>query len=83
MIAGHVNKSISILCLSFNLVVRYSYLCSRYCHNIFDRDYKATIGVDFEVERFEILGQEFSMQMYVCCRLCSPNLLKIIESAIV
>ena len=35
----------------------------RYCRNLYDRDYKATIGVDFEVERFRILDQEFNMQM--------------------
>lgn len=38
-------------------------LFGRYCRNLFDRDYKATIGVDFEVERFMILDQEFNMQM--------------------
>ena len=37
----------------------------RYCRNLFDRDYKATIGVDFEFERFVILDQEFNMQMWV------------------
>ncbi|KAK2573946.1 Ras-related protein Rab-34, partial [Acropora cervicornis] len=36
----------------------------RYCRNLFDRDYKATIGVDFEVERFKILDQEFNMQIW-------------------
>lgn len=39
------------------------FLC-RYCRNLFDRDYKATIGVDFEVERFMVLDQEFNMQMW-------------------
>ena len=38
-------------------------LFGRYCRNLFDRDYKATIGVDFEVERFMILDQECNMQM--------------------
>ena len=32
---------------------------------MFDKDYKATIGVDFEFERFVILDQEFNMQMWV------------------
>lgn len=32
---------------------------------MFDHDYKATIGVDFEIERFEIVGIPYSLQMYV------------------
>lgn len=40
------------------------FLCShRFCKNVFDRDYKATIGVDFEIERFEIAGIPYSLQM--------------------
>lgn len=35
----------------------------RFCKNVFDRDYKATIGVDFEIERFEIAGIPYSLQM--------------------
>ena len=38
-------------------------LVQRFCHEIFDRDYKATIGVDFEVERFDILNVPFNLQM--------------------
>jgi len=36
----------------------------RYTHDIFDLDYKATIGVDFEVEKFDILGIPFTLQMW-------------------
>ena len=36
----------------------------RYTHDVFDLDYKATIGVDFEVEKFEILGIPFTLQMW-------------------
>uniref|UniRef100_A0A803JL17 Ras-related protein Rab-36 n=1 Tax=Xenopus tropicalis TaxID=8364 RepID=A0A803JL17_XENTR len=35
-----------------------------FCKNVFDRDYKATIGVDFEIERFEILGIPFNFQIW-------------------
>lgn len=35
----------------------------RFCKDVFERDYKATIGVDFEIERFEISGVPFSLQM--------------------
>lgn len=36
----------------------------RFVRNAYDNDYKATIGVDFEVERFKILDQDFNLQMY-------------------
>ena len=35
----------------------------RFCHGMYDRDYKATIGVDFEVEKFSILSVPFNLQM--------------------
>ena len=39
-------------------------LVMRYTHDVFDLDYKATIGVDFEVEKFDILGIPFTLQMW-------------------
>ncbi|XP_044540573.1 ras-related protein Rab-36-like, partial [Gracilinanus agilis] len=39
-------------------------LINRFCKDVFDRDYKATIGVDFEMERFEIAGTPFSLQIW-------------------
>lgn len=39
-------------------------LVMRYAHHIFESDYKATIGVDFEVEKFEIMGVPFTLQMW-------------------
>lgn len=36
----------------------------RYCRDIFERNYKTTIGVDFEVEKYKILGVPFHMQMW-------------------
>ncbi|KAG8514500.1 Ras-related protein Rab-36, partial [Galemys pyrenaicus] len=35
-----------------------------FCKNVFDRDYKATIGVDFEIERFEIAGIPYGLQIW-------------------
>lgn len=35
----------------------------RFCKDVFDKNYKATIGVDFEMERFEVLGVPFSLQL--------------------
>ncbi|XP_065341276.1 ras-related protein Rab-34-like [Cloeon dipterum] len=39
-------------------------LINRFCKRIFDCNYKMTIGVDFEVERFDIIGVPFSLQMW-------------------
>ncbi|XP_034231477.1 ras-related protein Rab-34 [Thrips palmi] len=39
-------------------------LVNRYCHKVFDRNYKATIGVDFEVERFDIIKIPFNLQIW-------------------
>ncbi|KAL7983186.1 hypothetical protein Chor_000048 [Crotalus horridus] len=36
----------------------------RFCKEVFDRDYKATIGVDFEIERFEIAGVPYNLQIW-------------------
>ncbi|XP_031829769.1 ras-related protein Rab-34 isoform X2 [Nomia melanderi] len=41
-----------------------SCLVTRFCHKTFDVNYKATIGVDFEVERFDILGIPFHLQIW-------------------
>uniref|UniRef100_A0A8P4GLH1 Ras-related protein Rab-36 n=1 Tax=Dicentrarchus labrax TaxID=13489 RepID=A0A8P4GLH1_DICLA len=35
-----------------------------FCKDAFDKNYKATIGVDFEMERFEVLGVPFSLQLW-------------------
>nr|XP_020763021.1 ras-related protein Rab-36 isoform X2 [Odocoileus virginianus texanus] len=35
-----------------------------FCKNVFNHDYKATIGVDFEIERFEVAGTPFSLQIW-------------------
>lgn len=40
-----------------------SNFASRFCKDVFDKNYKATIGVDFEMERFEVLGVPFSLQL--------------------
>lgn len=37
----------------------------RFRKGVFDKNYKATIGVDFEMERFEVLGVPFSLQLWV------------------
>uniref|UniRef100_A0A3Q0QR63 Ras-related protein Rab-36 n=1 Tax=Amphilophus citrinellus TaxID=61819 RepID=A0A3Q0QR63_AMPCI len=39
-------------------------ILKRFCKNVFLRGYKATIGVDFEIERFDICGVPFSLQIW-------------------
>ena len=39
-------------------------LVNKFCHETFDNNYKATIGVDFEVERFDILKVPFNLQIW-------------------
>ncbi|ROL47658.1 Ras-related protein Rab-34 [Anabarilius grahami] len=39
-------------------------LINRFCKDTFDKMYKATIGVDFEMERFEVLGVPFNLQLW-------------------
>lgn len=35
----------------------------RFCHDVFVADYKATIGVDFEVEKFTVLSTPYTLNM--------------------
>lgn len=39
-------------------------LVLRYCRNTFERNYKTTIGVDFEVEKYNVLGIPFNVQLW-------------------
>uniref|UniRef100_A0A8D0F0J6 Ras-related protein Rab-36 n=1 Tax=Strix occidentalis caurina TaxID=311401 RepID=A0A8D0F0J6_STROC len=47
-----------------DLYVGKTSLIHRFCKDNFDRDYKATIGVDFEIERFEISGIPYNLQIW-------------------
>ncbi|XP_067556223.1 ras-related protein Rab-36 isoform X8 [Pseudorca crassidens] len=60
---GTVGLKLSKVVVVGDLYVGKTSLIHRFCKNVFDRDYKATIGVDFEMERFEVAGIPFSLQM--------------------
>ncbi|KAK2508250.1 hypothetical protein MC885_011638 [Smutsia gigantea] len=60
---GTVGLKLSKVVVVGDLYVGKTSLIHRFCKNVFDRDYKATIGVDFEIERFEIAGIPYSLQM--------------------
>ncbi|RXM95779.1 Ras-related protein Rab-36 [Acipenser ruthenus] len=59
----NVGLKISKVVVVGDLYVGKTCLINRFCKDIFDRDYKATIGVDFEIERFEIAGVPYTLQV--------------------
>jgi len=61
---GNVGLKICKMIVIGDVAVGKTCLINRFCKKTFDRDYKATIGVDFEVERFEILETPFTLQMW-------------------
>ncbi|XP_012969398.1 ras-related protein Rab-36 isoform X2 [Mesocricetus auratus] len=61
---GTVGLKLSKVVVVGDLYVGKTSLIHRLCKNVFDRDYKATIGVDFEIERFEIAGIPYSLQIW-------------------
>ncbi|XP_057570513.1 ras-related protein Rab-34 isoform X2 [Hippopotamus amphibius kiboko] len=61
---GTVGFKISKVIVVGDLSVGKTCLINRFCKDIFDKNYKATIGVDFEMERFEVLGVPFSLQLW-------------------
>ncbi|XP_018104271.1 ras-related protein Rab-34 isoform X2 [Xenopus laevis] len=61
---GTVGYRISKVIVVGDLSVGKTCLINRFCKDTFDKNYKATIGVDFEMERFEILGVPFSLQLW-------------------
>uniref|UniRef100_A0A8C8RSV5 Ras-related protein Rab-36 n=1 Tax=Pelusios castaneus TaxID=367368 RepID=A0A8C8RSV5_9SAUR len=61
---GTVGLKISKVVVVGDLYVGKTSLINRFCKDAFDRDYKATIGVDFEIERFEIAGVPYNLQIW-------------------
>ncbi|NXX18510.1 RAB36 protein, partial [Podargus strigoides] len=61
---GTVGLKISKVVVVGDLYVGKTSLINRFCKDNFDRDYKATIGVDFEIERFDIIGVPYSLQIW-------------------
>ncbi|XP_008946038.1 PREDICTED: ras-related protein Rab-36 isoform X1 [Merops nubicus] len=61
---GTVGLKISKVVVVGDLYVGKTSLINRFCKDNFDRDYKATIGVDFEIERFEIIGIPYNLQIW-------------------
>ncbi|NXG38509.1 RAB34 protein, partial [Dromaius novaehollandiae] len=53
---GTVGFKISKIIVVGDLSVGKTCLINRFCKDTFDKNYKATIGVDFEMERFEVLA---------------------------
>lgn len=47
-----------------DLAVGKTCLINRFCKDVFDKNYKGTIGVDFEMEQFQVLGVPFTLQLW-------------------
>ncbi|XP_025893574.1 ras-related protein Rab-36 isoform X2 [Nothoprocta perdicaria] len=62
--AGTAGLKLSKVVVVGDLYVGKTSLINRFCKDTFDRDYKATIGVDFEIERFEIVGVPYNLQIW-------------------
>ncbi|KAJ8043527.1 Ras-related protein Rab-34 [Holothuria leucospilota] len=61
---GSIGLQMSKCIVVGDVAVGKTCLVNRFCNEVFDKDYKATIGVDFEVERFEILNTPFNLQIW-------------------
>ncbi|XP_030638209.1 ras-related protein Rab-34 [Chanos chanos] len=62
--AGPVEFNVAKVIVVGDVAVGKTCLINRFCRDAFDKNYKATIGVDFEMERFEVLGVPFSLQLW-------------------
>lgn len=47
-----------------DLAVGKTCLINRFCKDVFDSNYNATMGVDFEMENFQVLGVPFTLQLW-------------------
>lgn len=61
---GRVGLKICKAVIVGDVAVGKTCLVNRFCHDVFNRDYKATIGVDFEVEKFSVLSIPFTFQIW-------------------
>ncbi|XP_059167314.1 ras-related protein Rab-34-like [Physella acuta] len=61
---GRVGLKITKAVLVGDVSVGKTSLVNRFCHDVFDREYKATIGVDFEVEKFSVLSVPITLQIW-------------------
>ncbi|RUS80541.1 hypothetical protein EGW08_011681, partial [Elysia chlorotica] len=60
---GRVGLKITKAVLVGDVSVGKTCMVNRFCHDVFEREYKATIGVDFEVEKFSLLSIPVTLQM--------------------
>lgn len=61
---GRVGLKITKAVLVGDVSVGKTCMVNRFCHDVFEREYKATIGVDFEVEKFSVLSIPVTLQVW-------------------
>ncbi|TWW69875.1 ras-related protein Rab-34-like [Takifugu flavidus] len=62
--SGRLAYKISKVIVVGDLAVGKTCLINRFCKDVFDRNYNATLGVDFEIENFQVLGVPFTLQLW-------------------
>lgn len=62
--SGSLAYKISKVIVVGDLAVGKTCLINRFCKDVFDRNYNATVGVDFEMENFLVLGVPFTLQLW-------------------
>lgn len=62
--SGSLAHKISKVIVVGDLAVGKTCLINRFCKDVFDRNYNATVGVDFELENFRVLGVPFTLQLW-------------------
>ncbi|KAK3771477.1 hypothetical protein RRG08_065406 [Elysia crispata] len=61
---GRVGLKITKAVLVGDVSIGKTCMVNRFCHDVFEREYKATIGVDFEVEKFSVLSIPVTLQVW-------------------
>ncbi|XP_068509313.1 ras-related protein Rab-34 isoform X2 [Syngnathus scovelli] len=59
-----IKNKLSLLLTHHMQVLKIDIVPERFSRGAFNKNYKATIGVDFDMERFQVLGVPFSLQLW-------------------
>jgi len=62
---GHNDLRVAKCIVVGDIAVGKTSLINRFGYNVYGNNYKATIGVDFDVQKFEIMQTAFSLQVII------------------